>query len=39
MPDRHRVAVLGGGSFCTVIANIIAANEHEVAFALRGSSR
>jgi glycerol-3-phosphate dehydrogenase (NAD(P)+) len=39
MPDRHRVAVLGGGSFGTVIANIIAANGHKVRLWLRNSQR
>ncbi|MDP4651767.1 MAG: NAD(P)-dependent glycerol-3-phosphate dehydrogenase, partial [Haliea sp.] len=31
MPRSHRVAVLGGGSFGTVIANIVACNGHRVA--------
>ena len=35
MPDTHRVAVIGGGSFGTVIANIIAANKHAVALWMR----
>jgi glycerol-3-phosphate dehydrogenase (NAD(P)+) len=39
MPDRHRVAVLGGGSFGTVIANIIAANEHSVTLWMRNGER
>ena len=39
MPDRHRVAVLGGGSFGTVIANIIAANEHLVTLWMRNGER
>ncbi len=36
-PDStpHRVAVLGGGSFGTVIANIIAANGHSVSLWMR----
>lgn len=39
MPDRHRVAVLGGGSFGTVIANIIAANGHAVTLWMRNGER
>jgi glycerol-3-phosphate dehydrogenase (NAD(P)+) len=35
MPDRQCVAVLGGGSFGTVVANIIAANQHEVRLWMR----
>jgi len=35
----HRVAVLGGGSFGTVIANIIAVNEHEVSLWMRSGER
>jgi glycerol-3-phosphate dehydrogenase (NAD(P)+) len=35
MPDRHRVAVLGGGSFGTVVANIIASNQHKVSLWMR----
>ena len=35
MPDSHRVAVLGGGSFGTVIANIMACNGHAVALWMR----
>lgn len=35
MPVRQCVAVLGGGSFGTVIANIVAANGHEVRLWLR----
>lgn len=30
MPRTHRVAVLGGGSFGTVIANLVACNGHRV---------
>ncbi len=30
MPRSHRVAVLGGGSFGTVIANLVACNGHRV---------
>lgn len=37
MPDSHRVAVLGGGSFGTVIANIMACNGNAVALWLRNS--
>ena len=39
MQDPHRVAVLGGGSFGTVIANIIAANGHKVRLWMRNSQR
>jgi len=35
MPDSHAVAVLGGGSFGTVIANIIAGNGNRVGLWLR----
>jgi glycerol-3-phosphate dehydrogenase (NAD(P)+) len=36
---RHRVSVLGGGSFGTVIANIIAANNHDVTLWMRNGER
>ncbi len=39
MPESHRVAVLGGGSFGTVIANIIAANQHAVSLWMRNGER
>ncbi len=39
MPAQHRVAVLGGGSFGTVIANIIAANKHAVTLWMRCDER
>lgn len=39
MPDVHRVAVLGGGSFGTVIANIIAANGHTTTLWMRNAER
>ncbi len=39
MPDSHRVAVVGGGSFGTVIANIIAANGHRVSLWMRNDER
>lgn len=39
MPTTHRVAVLGGGSFGTVIANLIALNGHRVCLWLRNESR
>ena len=39
MQDRHRVAVLGGGSFGTVIANIIASNGHQVRLWMRNAQR
>jgi glycerol-3-phosphate dehydrogenase (NAD(P)+) len=39
MPDCHKVAVLGGGSFGTVIANIIATNEHSVTLWMRNGER
>ena len=38
MPDSCTVAVLGGGSFGTVIANIIASNGHRVRLWLRNAS-
>ena len=37
MPESHRVAVLGGGSFGTVIANIMASNGHGVALWMRNA--
>ena len=39
MPERRPVAVLGGGSFGTVIANIIAANGHDVRLWMRSGER
>jgi len=39
MPESHTVAVLGGGSFGTVIANIIATNGHAVRLWLRNAQR
>ncbi len=39
MPDSHTVAVLGGGSFGTVIANIIATNGNRVRLWLRNAER
>ena len=39
MPDGHAVAVLGGGSFGTVIANIIACNGSRVSLWLRNEAR
>jgi glycerol-3-phosphate dehydrogenase (NAD(P)+) len=39
MPDTFTVAVLGGGSFGTVIANIIAANQHRVTLWMRCDER
>ena len=39
MPDSCTVAVLGGGSFGTVIANIIASNDHRVRLWLRNEER
>jgi glycerol-3-phosphate dehydrogenase (NAD(P)+) len=39
MADPNRVAVLGGGSFGTVIANIIAANGHQVRLWMRNVQR
>jgi len=38
MPDSCNVAVLGGGSFGTVIANIIAGNGHHVRLWLRNNA-
>lgn len=39
MTDIHRVAVLGGGSFGTALANIIAEKGHEVVLWLRNDER
>jgi glycerol-3-phosphate dehydrogenase (NAD(P)+) len=39
MTQKHRVAVLGGGSFGTALANIIAENEHDVVLWLRNPER
>jgi len=39
MPESYRVAVLGGGSFGTVIANIIAANNNDVQLWMRNEER
>ena len=39
MPQRHKIAVLGGGSFGTVIANIMADNNHDVCLWLRNEKR
>ncbi|ARN76117.1 NAD(P)H-dependent glycerol-3-phosphate dehydrogenase [Oceanicoccus sagamiensis] len=39
MTQRHQIAVLGGGSFGTVIANIMAENNHDVCLWLRNSER
>ena len=39
MPDTCAVAVLGGGSFGTVIANIIAGNNHRVRLWMRNDER
>ena len=39
MPGSRAVAVLGGGSFGTVIANIIAGNGNRVALWLRNAER
>ncbi len=39
MPESHAVAVLGGGSFGTVIANIIAGNGNRVRLWLRNPKR
>jgi len=39
MPESHAVAVLGGGSFGTVIANIIAGNGNRVRLWLRNAQR
>ncbi len=36
---KHRVAVLGGGSFGTALANIIADNQHDVVLWLRNAER
>ncbi|MCX2981472.1 NAD(P)H-dependent glycerol-3-phosphate dehydrogenase [Halieaceae bacterium IMCC14734] len=37
MGTEHRVAVIGGGSFGTVIANIVAANGHAVSLWMRNA--
>jgi glycerol-3-phosphate dehydrogenase (NAD(P)+) len=39
MAESHRVAVLGGGSFGTVIANIVAHNGHAVTLWMRNDER
>ena len=39
MPSGHRVSVLGGGSFGTVIANIVALNGSRVSLWLRNEAR
>lgn len=39
MAKRHRVAVLGGGSFGTALANIVADNGHDVGLWLRDVGR
>ena len=39
MTNQHRIAVLGGGSFGTVIANIMANNGHHVCLWLRNAER
>ncbi len=39
MRNLHRVAVLGGGSFGTAIANIMASNGHDVCLWLRNAER
>lgn len=39
MTTCHRIAVLGGGSFGTAIANIMAENEHDVCLWLRNDER
>ena len=39
MPTRHRVAVLGGGSFGTVVANLVALNGSPVRLWLRNGER
>lgn len=39
MTQRHKIAVLGGGSFGTAIANIMAENHHDVCLWLRNQDR
>lgn len=39
MPLTHRVAVLGGGSFGTVIGNLVARNGHRICLWLRNPER
>jgi len=39
MTQRHKIAVLGGGSFGTAIANIMAENNHAVCLWLRNQDR
>lgn len=39
MSTQHRVAILGGGSFGTALANIVADNGHEVCLWLRNAER
>ena len=39
MTDKNKVAVLGGGSFGTVLANLAASNGHEVRLWVRDSDQ
>src|SRR5690606_9485307 len=39
MTTQHRVAILGGGSFGTALANIVADNGHETCLWLRNAER
>ncbi|MBD2859178.1 NAD(P)H-dependent glycerol-3-phosphate dehydrogenase [Spongiibacter sp. KMU-158] len=39
MPNKHKVAVVGGGSFGTAIANIIADNGHQITLWMRSEER
>ncbi len=39
MPNKHKVAIIGGGSFGTAIANIVADNGHDVCLWMRNEER
>jgi glycerol-3-phosphate dehydrogenase (NAD(P)+) len=39
MTDKHKVAIVGGGSFGTAIANIVADNGHDVCLWMRNAER
>lgn len=39
MTDKHKVAIVGGGSFGTAIANIVADNGHKVCLWMRNAER
>ena len=39
MTDKHKVAIVGGGSFGTAIANIVADKGHDVCLWMRNAER